>query len=71
MNPKEKAFKLIEYFTTLLPYYSQEDNLKKTKKCALIAVYEVIKETKLHDLTIYQHGRTAYWEEVKKEIEKL
>jgi len=31
MNPKEKAFKLIEYFSPLLPYYSQEDNLKKPR----------------------------------------
>jgi hypothetical protein len=41
------------------------------KQCALIAVDEIIKETKLHDKTIYQHGRTAYWEEVKQEIHLL
>ena len=65
MAPKEKAIEIIDkYKRCVAGYYA-------VKKCALISVDEVIKVTKLHDLTIYQHGRTAYWQEVKLELEKL
>jgi len=65
MKHKEKAKELVDKFINATDYngYGTE--------CALIAVDEIIKETKLHDKTIYQHGRTFYWQEVKQEIEKL
>jgi hypothetical protein len=72
MTPKEKA---IEIHTKM---FLVKDGLHKypmcfdtAKQCALIAVNQTIEETKLHDLIIYQHGRTYYWESVKKELEKL
>jgi len=43
----------------------------EAKKMALISVEEIIKETKLHDLTIFQHGRTGFWEMVKMAITNL
>ena len=78
MTPKEKAKELIREFKKYAYYPKTKDDelfvkeLKENaKQCALIAVDEIIKETKLHDKTIYQHGRTFYWQEVKQEIEKL
>jgi hypothetical protein len=75
MTAKEKAEKLLRDYLIYFPeYYNDLEydyNVEKAKRCALIAVDEIIKETKLHDKTIYQHGRTAYWQEVKQEIEKL
>jgi hypothetical protein len=75
MTPKEKAIYLYRNYLIFFPeFYSEKEyyyNEDKAKQCALIAVDEIIKETKLHDKTIYQHGRTFYWQEVKQEIEKL
>ena len=81
MTPKEKAKELVDKFEPYVIRYTQDDVvgyldqetpiLEYQKQCALIAVDEIIKETKLHDKTIYQHGRTAYWQEVKQEIELL
>ncbi len=79
ISPKEKAQELITKFSPLVTTWdcywntprNEDDVVVDAKKCALIAVDEIIKETKLHDKTIYQHGRTAYWQEVKQEIEKI
>jgi hypothetical protein len=79
MIPKEKAIELVDKYKNISisfvdsiegtcdTYINNED----AKECALIAVNEILKDTKLQDLTPYQHGRTAYWQEVKQEIEKL
>ncbi len=78
MIPIEKAKELVKKFrmysfTTDYDYEAKgaKNEYHNAEKCAIIAVDEIIKETKLNDKTIYQHGRTAYWQEVKKEIEKL
>lgn len=75
MTPVDKAKELVEtYAETIEPIQYElvlERNWNNAKQCALIAVDDIIKETKLHDKTIYQHGRTFYWYEVKQEIEKL
>ena len=70
MIPEKKAEKLLLNFLPIIGGWDEEDAIVASK-CALILVKEIIKETKLHDLTCYQHGRTSYWENVKKEIEKL
>ena len=62
---KEKAKELVERFTFFCRECDFEDN---AKQCALISVDEIIEETKLHDKTVYEHGRTFYWQEVKQEI---
>ena len=66
MTPKEKALELVHKFSQLLPFYSEIDNLNKSKQCALIAVNEMLSEYWLHDTK-----RRDYWYEVKEEIEKL
>jgi hypothetical protein len=69
LTAKEKAKELVDKFMLHNSY--QSIVWYNAKQCALLAVDEIIKETKLHDKTIYQHGRTAYWQEVKQEILKL
>lgn len=64
MTAKEKAKELVDKFNYEGKHYLMLD----AKQCALRAVDDIIKETKLHDKTIYQHGRTFYWQEVKQEI---
>ena len=63
MIPKEKAKELINKFL------STGMMIKQAKKCALIAVDELIIEE-----NIYNNGRfypSRYWKLVKQEIEKL
>lgn len=69
MTPQEKAKELIGKFYVNIPLRDCDN--RRPHKLALIAVDEIINETKLHDKTIWEHGRTAYWQEVKQEIEKL
>lgn len=71
MTPKEKCDELIDKFSNQLPFYSNQDNLRKSKICALITVNELIKEL-LEEISPSVHGfRHNYWKEVKQEIEKL
>jgi len=67
MTPQEEARKIV------IKIQSQKEPLtfEQAKQCALITIDEIIKETKLHDLTIYQQGRTGYFQEVKQEIINL
>ena len=61
MTPKEKAKELMFLFANKIQKYDTILYQKKlSKKCALIAVNEMIEET-----------RTKYWYDVKKEIELL
>ncbi|CAB5218108.1 hypothetical protein UFOVP206_58 [uncultured Caudovirales phage] len=86
MTPKEKAKELMnrfnnEYFPELKEYIIYQP-LEESKRCALIAVDEIIKETP--QLTpeetfidgscgvdYFINDRFEYWLEVKQEIEKL
>ena len=75
MTPKEKAIELVNKFSGKLPWYSEKDNLLKSKQCALIAVDEV--QQLIKDLSscknrfIYIIDEMNYWQEVKQEIELL
>lgn len=63
MTPKEKAIQLYNKFSNAANSHIEG------KKCALICVDELIKEC-----TVYRpspESRFDYWQEVKKEIEKL
>ena len=62
MTPKEKAEELVDKFARIDGYVDSIDLSKCEfeKKCALIAVDELIEETDYY-----------FWQEVKKEIEKL
>lgn len=62
MTPQEKAIELVSAYARIDGYVDSIDLSKCEfeKKCALIAVDELIKETDYY-----------FWQEVKKEIEKL
>jgi hypothetical protein len=63
MTPKEKAEELFDKFnkpdTTNYPY------VHNAQQCALIVVDEVMERT------LWDKGEQKFWQEVKKEIEKL
>jgi len=70
-NAKEKAKELVLKFAMYLRanlMYDEEAN-EDAKQCALIAVDEIINDNP----NIYDSDRLnyKYWQEVKKEIEKL
>ncbi len=71
ISPKEKANELIRKYKSLDIKYSSYEDGDGWRECVLITIDEIIKETLLHDKTTYQHGRTAYWIEVKNELLKL
>ena len=66
MTPKEKALELVIKYNTVVLDTALGGSNKRVKKCALIAVDELIN-------AIEQDGsnHVGYWLEVEKEIEKL
>ena len=72
MTPKEKAEELFNKFRNEITSFLG-DNMKdkNAKKCALIAVDELIKIHYLLTTTHETSPSISYWQEVKKEIEKL
>jgi hypothetical protein len=68
MTPKEKAKELFTNYLILFPeFYNDLEygyNDVKAKQCALIAVDEILK-------IIHTNMEDKYWQEVKREIEKL
>lgn len=70
MNAKEKAEELVDrYFKKFYDDSGMGWSEFCAKQCALIAVDEIIKSLR-KDLAIFELGK-GYWQEVKKEIEKL
>jgi hypothetical protein len=68
MTPKEKAKELVEkYFNTCHKSSDLELSWKVCKKCALIAVDEILNIKSVDR----DYDLSTYWEEVKQEIEKL
>ena len=71
MEAKEKSKELVNKFMdyasseTMTKHHDENRQLSNAKECALIVVNELIKATKGF---IYDND---FWEEVKKEIEKL
>ena len=68
MTTKEKAIELVSAYARIDGYVDSIDMSKCEfeKKCALIAVDELIEVTASIEASDYY-----YWQEVKKEIEKL
>ena len=67
MTPKEKAKELMFLFANKIQKYDTILYQKKlSKKCALIAVDEILNEYWSHDTK-----RRDWWQEIKKEIELL
>lgn len=74
MSPKEKAISLIEAFTPLVRWkMGQEDYRKRAVGCVLIAVEELIRISLWcgDDSDTSDEDSKEYWQQVKKEIEKL
>lgn len=70
MTPKEKAKELVSKFVHLTKQTTGANGtIYNSKKCALIAVNEIIKAVE-SDWS-FMEVRKEYWQEVKHEIEKL
>jgi hypothetical protein len=69
MTPKEKAQELFDKFYIEIYGFAKED----AKKFSLIAIDEIINASPIEPMTFLNGMRSniPYWEEVKKEIEKL
>lgn len=77
MTPKDKAIELyIKYIDAYNDRNLQVSDYKFAKRCALIAVDEIIEFMEVDDFdsdTCYwaNHSKMQYWKEAKQEIEKL
>jgi len=75
MTPKEKADQLVNvYYNSIMSFLTNNMKLENAKKCALIAVDQIIleqcKSSELKDAR-YQDERLNYWNEVKQEIKNI
>ncbi len=71
MTPKEKAQELLDKMYSVRSSSASDITMYFAKQCALIAVDELIK-LDYDSLEYYgELSSTDYWEEVRKEIEKL
>jgi hypothetical protein len=79
MTPKEKAEELVDKYYNILPFdkyvITKDEDLsweyndwEEAKKCALIAVDEIIFVVSKYNDT---QAEVSYWQQVKQEIEKL
>lgn len=71
MSPKEKAKELFDKFRKEFDWVERDypiDLYRDTRQCALIAVGEILKVVSFYNDT---QAEIAYWQEVKKKIEKL
>lgn len=66
MNPGEKAKQIIDKFLPLVEAFTEVGRLENAKKCALIAVDEIIDYLVSNLIT---GTLMAYWQEVKQEIQ--
>jgi len=72
MTPKKKAKELLDkmaYGNSYDEYHNS--SLYTAKQCALIAVDEILKEYGTYYKVEVNGKYVSYWQEVKKEIEKL
>jgi len=72
MTPKEKAQELVDKFRNeILSFLNDRIKDQNAKRCALIAVDELIK---IHYLLTTTHNTSPsinYWKEVKQELDNL
>lgn len=73
MTPKEKAIELVDsyYHCAFNGEKDKEDNVENAIDCAIIAINELIREHTFKSPIAWNYQRLRYWNEVKKEIEKL
>ena len=70
MTPKEKAIELVEKYN-LDEYLFYSIHEFQARKCALIAVDEILKAVDNPDETYLMKHSVNYWKEVKQEIKAL
>lgn len=77
MTPKQKAEEIVDkmYNVDLMTFDEQAMQYPYAKKCALIAVEEIVKEIQANEFEYFARSMPnvvyLYWQEVKQEIEKL
>jgi hypothetical protein len=78
MTPKEKAEEVFLIFSKqglhqISPFINRTIRKQIIKQCALIAVDEILYVISLYNghSDCFEEGSREYWQEVKKEIEKL
>jgi hypothetical protein len=79
MTPKEKAIELVDKYLCIEEIYNVDLFCDEcgidyaAKYCALIAVDEILYVISLYNghSDCFEEGSREYWQEVKKEIEKL
>ena len=72
MTPKEKAQELVDKFRTeILSFLGDRIKDQNAKRCALVAVDELIKIHYLLTTTQDTSPSIIYWKEVKQELDKL
>jgi hypothetical protein len=81
MTPKEKAIDLVEKYHIKVKVTFTEHSIpsivnaqmlfSSAKKCALIAVDEIVHNIDGLDDSVWYSNTYSYWQEVKQEIEKL
>ncbi len=63
MKPKEKAIELVYKHFDFVEAWSVSNQLENAKKCALITVFEIIKNV--------DYLQVPYWNQVNTEIKKI
>lgn len=72
MTPQQKAQKLVNEFYRIIPLDKMTLDFDLAKKCALIAVDELLEATKRYDYTLGPNpSYNDYWLKVKYQIENL
>jgi hypothetical protein len=69
--PKEKAKELINNFYRIIPLDKMTIDYNLAKKCALIAVEEILDEIQPFELAYEYETKIKFWNNVKQEIEQL
>lgn len=70
MTPKEKAKELVDkFYNFTMDIFIISKSLECSKKCALLAVEELLSETE--EIDGMRVINNPYWIEVRNEIEKL
>lgn len=63
MTPKEKAKELFDLHFEFVEAFSASNQIENAKKCALITVFEIIKNV--------DYLQVPYWNQVNTEIKKI
>jgi hypothetical protein len=72
MTPQQKAKELVNKFYRIIPLDKMTLDFDLAKKCALIAVDELLEATKRYDYTLGPNpSYNDYWLKVKYQIENL